>query len=50
MAYQKVKHMSGVFASVFAHIGHITKEEAKRSADWLERTFEKVYHQSSQDC
>ena len=29
MAKEKVKHLSGVFASVFAHHGHITKEEAK---------------------
>ena len=29
MAKEKVKHLSTVFASVFAHHGHITKEEAK---------------------
>lgn len=29
MAKEKVKLLSGVFASVFAHTGHITKEEAK---------------------
>jgi hypothetical protein len=29
MGKEKVKHLSGVFASVFAHAGHITKEEAK---------------------
>ena len=29
MAKEKVKHLSGVLASVFAHHGHITKEEAK---------------------
>ena len=29
MAKEKVKHLSGVFASVFAHAGHITKEDAK---------------------
>jgi hypothetical protein len=29
MAKEKVKHLSGVFASVFAHAGHITREEAK---------------------
>ena len=43
MAYQKVKHMSGVFASVFAHIGHITKEEAKEIGGLAENDFEKVY-------
>ena len=30
MAKEKVKHLSGVFASVFAHAGHITKEEANQ--------------------
>ena len=29
MAKEKVKHLSGVFASVFAHAGHISKEDAK---------------------
>ena len=29
MAKEKVKHLSGVFACVFAHAGHITKEEAQ---------------------
>ena len=28
MAKEKVKHLSGVFASVFAHAGHISKEQA----------------------
>jgi hypothetical protein len=27
MSKEKVKHLSGVFASVFSHAGHITKEE-----------------------
>ena len=29
MAKEKVRHLSGVFASVFAHAGQITKEDAK---------------------
>ena len=43
MAYQKVKHMTGVFASVFAHTGHITKEQAKEISGLAEKDFEKVY-------
>ena len=43
MAYQKVKHMTGVFASVFAHAGHITKEQAKEISGLAEKDFEKVY-------
>ena len=34
MAKEKVKHLSGVFASVFAHAGHISKEDAKEIAVW----------------
>jgi hypothetical protein len=29
MSKEKVKHLSGVLASVFAHHGHITRDEAK---------------------
>ena len=43
MAYQKVKHMSGVFASVFAHTGHISKEQAREISGLEESDFEKVY-------
>jgi flagellar biosynthesis/type III secretory pathway protein FliH len=43
MAYQKVKHMTGVFTSVFAHTGHITKEQAKEISGLAEKDFEKVY-------
>ena len=43
MAYQKVKHMAGVFTSVFAHTGHITKEQAKEISGLAEKDFEKVY-------
>jgi flagellar biosynthesis/type III secretory pathway protein FliH len=43
MAYQKVKHMAGVFTSVFAHTGHITKEQAKEISGLADKDFEKVY-------
>ena len=43
MAYQKVKHMTGVFASVFAHTGHISKEQAKEISGLPDTDFEKVY-------
>ena len=43
MAYQKVKRMSGVFASVFAHTGHISKEQAREISGLEESDFEKVY-------
>jgi hypothetical protein len=47
MAYQKVKHMTGVFASVFAHTGHITKEQAKEISGLAEKDFEKVYSKAA---
>lgn len=47
MAYQKVKHMTGVFASVFAHTGHITKEQAREISGLAEKDFEKVYSKAA---
>jgi hypothetical protein len=43
MAKEKIKHLSGVFASVFAHAGHITKQEAKEISDLADHEFEKAY-------
>jgi len=43
MAKEKVKHLSGVFASVFAHHGHITKEEAKEISGLEDHEFENAY-------
>ena len=47
MAKEKVKHMSGVFAAVFAHAGHITKEEAKEIAGLKDHEFERVYDKAA---
>ncbi len=47
MAKEKVKHLSGVFASVFAHAGHITKEEAKEISGLADHEFEKAYDSAS---
>ena len=47
MAKEKVKHLSGVFASVFAHAGHITKEEAKEISGLEEHKFEKAYDKAA---
>ena len=43
MAKEKVKKMTGVFASVFAHAGHISKEEAKEISGLDNSSFEEVY-------
>jgi hypothetical protein len=47
MAKEKVKHLSGVFASVFAHAGHISKEEAKEISGLDDHEFEKAYDKAS---
>lgn len=47
MAYQKVKHMTGVFAAVFAHTGHITREQAREISGLGEKDFEKVYSKAA---
>jgi orotate phosphoribosyltransferase-like protein len=47
MAKEKVKHLTGVFASMFAHAGHITKEEAKEISGMADHEFEKAYDKAS---
>lgn len=47
MAKEKVRKMTGVFASVFAHKGHISKEEAKEISGLDDNTFEEVYQKAS---
>jgi hypothetical protein len=47
MAKEKVKHLSGVLASVFAHHGHITKEEAKEISGLTDHEFEHAYDRAA---
>ena len=47
MAKEKVKHLSGVFASVFAHAGHISKEDAKEISGLEDHEFEEAYNKAS---
>jgi hypothetical protein len=47
MAKEKVKHLSGVFASVFAHAGHITKNDAQEISGLNDHEFEKAYDRAS---
>jgi hypothetical protein len=47
MSKEKVKQMTGVFASAFAHAGHISKEEAKEISGLPDHEFEKVYAKAS---
>ena len=48
MAKEKVKEMTGVFASVFAHAGHITKAEAQEISGLADKEFDKVYSKASE--
>ncbi|EPR43645.1 hypothetical protein dsx2_2262 [Desulfovibrio sp. X2] len=43
MSKENVKCMSGVLASVFAHLGGISKEEAREICGLDEGKFEEVY-------
>ncbi len=43
MPKEDVKKMTGIFASVFAHTGHISKEEAKEISGLDDHHFEKAY-------
>jgi len=47
MAKEKVKKMTGVFASVFAHAGHISKEDAKEISGLDASSFEEAYAKAS---
>ncbi len=47
MTKEKVKHFTGVFASMFAHAGHVTKEEAKEISGMADYEFEKAYDKAS---
>jgi hypothetical protein len=47
MAKEKVKHLNGVFSSVFAHLGHISKEEAHEISGLEDHEFEKTYDKAS---
>ena len=47
MVKEKVRQLNGVFASVFAYAGHITKEEAKEISGLADHEFEKAYDRAS---
>ena len=47
MAKENVKEMTRVFASVFAHSGHISKKDAKKISGLDETSFKKAYGKAS---
>ncbi len=47
MVKEKVKYLSAVFISIFAHAGHITKEDANEISGLDNHEFEKAYDAAS---
>ena len=47
MAKEKVRQMTGLFAAIFAHTGHISKEDAKEISGLDDNKFEQVYEKAS---
>ncbi|MCB2181878.1 MAG: hypothetical protein KQH63_07625 [Desulfobulbaceae bacterium] len=48
MPKEKVKKMTGVLASVFAHTGHINKKDAQEISGLDDDNFEKAYSKASE--
>lgn len=47
MSKEKVKNLNGVFTSVFAHAGYISKAEAQEISGLLDHEFEATYSRAS---
>ena len=47
MSKENIKIMTGIFASVFAHAGHISKEEAKEISGLGDHDFDQAYLEAS---
>ena len=47
MAKEKVRQLTGFMASLFSHIGHITKEEAQNISGLGEKEFEQAYEKAA---
>jgi hypothetical protein len=47
MAKQHIRKINGVLSSVFAHTGHISKDEAKEISGLDESDFEEVFEKAS---
>jgi hypothetical protein len=47
MSTEKVRQLSGVMASIFSHIGHISKEEAQNISGLGEKEFKEAYDKAA---
>jgi hypothetical protein len=48
MPKKYIREMTGIFAAVFAHTGHISKEDAKEISGLDDASFEEAYQKASQ--
>lgn len=47
MPKKQIREMTGVLAAVFAHTGHISKEDAKEISGLDDSSFEEAYQKAS---
>lgn len=47
MAKEKVKKLTGIFASIFAHTGHISKDDAKEISGLDKDAFDEAYTEAT---
>jgi hypothetical protein len=47
MPKKQIREMTGIFAAVFAHTGHISKEDAKEISGLDDTSFEEAYRKAS---
>ncbi|MCK4821038.1 hypothetical protein KA005_35060 [bacterium] len=47
MPKEKIRKMTGIFASVFAHTGYISKDDAKEISGLDDRGFKEAYAKAS---
>ena len=47
MPKEKIRKMTGVFAAVFAHTGHISKDDAREISGLDDHAFEEAYKKAS---
>jgi hypothetical protein len=47
MTKEKVRQMTGLFAAIFAHTGHISKEDAREISGLDDNKFEQAYEKAS---
>lgn len=47
MAKEKIRQLTGVMASIFSHIDHVSKEDAREISGLSEKEFEAAYEKAA---